>query len=472
MNTELDSFAVLILAAGRGARMHSGKPKVLQSLLEEPVVYYPLKAVQDAGLKHISAVVGYGGGQVEAYLEKEWPEAGVIWQREQLGTAHAVMAAREWWEKFKHVMVISGDVPLIQADTLSDLVDKHLRTDPKCSFISFLLDDPSGYGRVVRLADGGVRIIEDRDAIEEELAIHEINSGVYIFETESLSAVIEKIGRANTLGEYNITDAVALIGETEGDVNIVVSDDRSELLGVNTPNDLAVTAEILNRRIIGCHMRNGLKCMDPRTTWIGPRVSLEPDVFIEPGVQIWGKSSIASRVRIGAYSLLRDVTIGQGAVLFGPSVASDSVIGKDAVIGPFAVLRGKAEVDDSAKVGRFVEVKKSKIGTGSKVPHLSYIGDAVIGEGTNIGAGTVTCNYNGKNKNRTIIGDRCFVGSDTMFVAPVSMGDDAHTAAGSVVTKDVPPGALAISRPRQDNIANWSGRVTIEGKEKKDDEGN
>jgi bifunctional UDP-N-acetylglucosamine pyrophosphorylase/glucosamine-1-phosphate N-acetyltransferase len=472
MNTELNSFAVLILAAGRGARMHSGKPKVLQPLLEEPVVYYPLKAVEDAGLKNISLLVGFGGDQVEAYLEKEWPRVGVIWQREQMGTAHAVLAAQEWWKKFEHVMVISGDVPLIQANTLSDLVDKHLRATPQCSFISFLMDDPSGYSRVVRRADGAVRIIEDKDAVEEELAIREINSGVYIFDTESLSAVIEKIGRTNELGEYNITEAVALIGETEGDVNIVVCDDKSELLGVNTPNDLAVTAEVLNRRIIGRHMRNGLKCMDPRTTWIGPRVELEPDVFIEPGAQIWGKSSIASGVRVGAYSILRDVVIDSGAVILGPSVASHSHIGKNAEIGPFAVLRGEVEVCDSAKVGRFVELKKSRIGSGSKVPHLSYIGDAAIGEGTNIGAGTITCNYDGKNKNRTTIGDRCFVGSDTMFVAPVSMGDDAHTAAGSVVTKDVPACALAISRSRQDNIANWTSRVKIEGKEKKNNEEN
>ncbi|MDR1514550.1 MAG: bifunctional UDP-N-acetylglucosamine diphosphorylase/glucosamine-1-phosphate N-acetyltransferase GlmU [Synergistaceae bacterium] len=467
MNTELGSFAVLILAAGRGARMHSRKPKVLQPLLEEPVVYYPLKAVRDAGLKNISLLVGFGGEQVEAYLGKEWPQVGVIWQKEQLGTAHAVKAAQEWWRKFEHVMVLSGDVPLIQAGTLSDLVDKHLRAASQCSFISFLMDDPSGYSRVVRRADGAVRIIEDKDAVEEELAIHEINSGVYIFDTESLSAVIEKIGWANALGEYNITEAVALIGETEGDVNIVVCDDRSELLGVNTPNDLAATAEVLNRRIISWHMRNGLKCMDPRTTWVGPRVELGPDVFIEPGAQIWGKSAIASGVRIGAYSVLRDVTIDQDAVVLGPSVISNSHIGKNAEIGPFAALRGETEVCDSAKVGRFVEVKKSRIGTGSKVPHLSYIGDAVIGEETNIGAGTITCNYDGQNKHRTTIGARCFVGSDTMFVAPVSMGDEAHTAAGSVITKDVPEGALAISRARQDNVANWSGRVKIEGKEKK-----
>ena len=472
MSTESDSVAALILAAGRGVRMHSGKPKVLQSLLEEPVVYYPLKAVKDAGLKNIALVVGYGGEQVEAYLRKEWPGTGVIWQAEQLGTAHAVMAAAEWWKNYRHVMVVSGDVPLIQAATLRDFVDKHLRAKSESSFISYLTDDPSGHSRVVRLADGAVRIIEDKDAIEEELAIHEINSGIYIFETAPLSAVIKKICRSKALGEYNITDAVALIGETEGDVSIVVSEDRSELLGVNTPNDLAVTAEALNRRIISRHMRDGLKCMDPRSTWIGPQVKLEPDVFMEPGVQVWGKSVIASGARIGAYSILRDVVIGKDATVLGPSVVSDSSIGRNAEVGPFACLRGKARLSDGAKAGRFVEIKSSEIGAGAKVPHLSYIGDTEIGEGTNIGAGTITCNYDGRKKNRTKIGARCFVGSDTMFVAPVHMGDDASTAAGSVVTKDVPPGALAISRPRQDNVANWSSRVKIEREEKKDNEEN
>jgi bifunctional UDP-N-acetylglucosamine pyrophosphorylase/glucosamine-1-phosphate N-acetyltransferase len=309
MNVESESLGVLILAAGKGIRMHSDRPKILQSLLEEPVVYYPLKAVEDAGLKNIALLVGYKGELVEAYLEKEWPHVGVIWQKEQLGTGHAVKVAEEWWRRFKHVMVISGDVPQVKPDTLSDLVEKHLRTKPQCSFVSFLMDDPSGYGRVVRLADGVVRIIEDKDAVEEELSIHEINSGVYLFETDSLSAVIEKIGRNNILGEYNLTDAVTLIGETEGDVNIVVCEDRSELLGVNTPNDLAATAEVLNRSIVSGHMLNGLKCMDPRSTWIGPRVEIGADGFIEPGVQIWGDSRIASGVRVGAYSVLRNVRI-------------------------------------------------------------------------------------------------------------------------------------------------------------------
>ncbi|MDR1943221.1 MAG: bifunctional UDP-N-acetylglucosamine diphosphorylase/glucosamine-1-phosphate N-acetyltransferase GlmU [Synergistaceae bacterium] len=472
MKVETESLCVLILAAGKGVRMHSDRPKVLQPLLEEPVVYYPLKAVESAGLNNIALLVGHRGELVEAYLKKEWPDVDVVWQKDQLGTGHAVSVAEDWWKRFEHVMVISGDVPLVKASTLSDLVEKHLRIKPQCSFISFLRDDPSGYGRIVRLADGAVRIIEDRDAVEEELLIHEINSGVYVFETESLSAVIKKIGRNNTLGEYYLTDAVTLIGETEGDVNVVMCDDQFELLGVNTPNDLAVTAQALNMRIVSDHMLGGLKCMDPRSTWIGPRVEIAPDVFIEPGVQIWGKSHIASGARVGAYSTLRNVKIGGGSTVHGPSVVCDARIGDKAEVGPFAFIRGDAEIGDGAKVGRFVEIKKSVIGTDSKVPHLSYIGDAEIGEGTNIGAGTITCNYDGERKNRTTIGSGCLVGSDTMFVAPVSVGDNSATAAGSVITKDVPDRTLAIARSRQTNIDNWSLRKNVDDKASKGNEEN
>ncbi|MDR3321586.1 MAG: bifunctional UDP-N-acetylglucosamine diphosphorylase/glucosamine-1-phosphate N-acetyltransferase GlmU [Synergistaceae bacterium] len=472
MNVESASLGVLILAAGKGIRMHSEKPKVLQLLLEEPIVYYPLRAVEDAGIENIAVLVGHRGEMVDSYLRREWPEVQVIWQDEQLGTGHAVMVAEHWWKRFEHVLVISGDVPLVRSKTLGDLVEKHLRVKPQCSFISFLMDDPSGYGRVVRLADGAVRIIEDKDAVEEELLIQEINSGVYLFETGALSAVIRKLSRNNTLGEYNLTDAITMIGETEGDVDIVICDDQSELLGVNTPNDLAATAEVLNRRIVSWHMMNGLKCMDPRSTWIGPRVELEPDVFIEPGAQIWGKSRVSCGARVGAYSTLRNVNIGEGAVVYGPSVVSDTEIGRDVEIGPFACTRGEAEIMAGAKVGRFVEIKHGVIRNDAKVPHLSYIGDADVGERTNIGAGTVTCNYDGENKHRTIIGAGCFVGSDTMFVAPVSMGDNASTAAGSVITRDVPEGAIAIARARQTNIDNWSERKCIKRAGTQDDEEN
>jgi bifunctional UDP-N-acetylglucosamine pyrophosphorylase/glucosamine-1-phosphate N-acetyltransferase len=439
--------------------MHSDKPKVLQSLLDEPIVYYPLKAAVDAGLKKTAVLVGYRGELIKEYIDREWPDSDVVWQKEQLGTGHAVRAAEEWWSRFEHLMVLYGDVPLVKAKTLSDLVEKHLRLHPQCSFLSFMVDNPSGYGRVVRLADGGVRIVEERDAVEEELLIREINSGVYIFESEALSAVIRKLSCNNEHAEYHLTDAVHMIGETEGEVNVVVCEDRFELLGVNTPNELASMAEVLNRSIISGHMSRGLKCMDPRSTWIGPKVHIGEDVFIEPGAQIWGRSHIADGARIGAYSTLRNVKLGEGSIIYGPSVVSDSEIGGNSEIGPFAVLRGGAEIKDGVRAGRFVEIKNSVVGDGAKVPHLSYIGDAEIGEMTNIGAGTITCNYDGKQKNRTVIGSGCFVGSDTMFIAPVAMGDNASTGAGSVITKDVPEGAMAIARERrQINIENWFER--------------
>lgn len=468
MNDSSQSLGVLILAAGKGTRMHSDKPKVLQPLLEEPVVYYPLKALQDAGLKNIAVLVGHQGELVESYIRREWPDVEVVWQKEQLGTGHAVKVAEDWWRQFDHVMVLSGDVPLVRPETLSELVEKHSRFKPQCSFMSFLIDDPTGYGRIVRLADGGVRIIEHKDAVDEELLIQEINAGVYIFKSEALSVVVGQLERNNEQNEYYLTDAIPMIGETEGTVNVVICEDPYELLGVNTPKDLAATAEALNKRIVRKHMMGGLKCMDPRTTWIGPRVELEPDVFIEPGVQIWGKSRIENGTRIGAYSTLRNVTLGERTVVFGPSVIHDTIVGKCAEIGPFAFLRNRVEMKDGSKAGRFVEIKNSSLGEDAKVPHLSYVGDAEIGSGTNIGAGSITCNYDGKHKHRTVIGSGCFVGSDTMFVAPVEIGDNASTAAGSIVTKDVPDGALAIARSRQTNIDNWYDRKGITDNTAKD----
>jgi bifunctional UDP-N-acetylglucosamine pyrophosphorylase/glucosamine-1-phosphate N-acetyltransferase len=456
MNVETESVGVLILAAGKGIRMHSEKPKVLHSLLEEPLLYYPIKAAIDAGLRDIVALVGYGGEAVKEYLNAEWPAIDVIWQREQLGTGHAVMISEDWWRNFKHVMVIVGDVPLVTSESLSLLIRRHLTALPQCSFLSFMVEDASGYGRVVRLADGGVRIIEEHDALEEELLVHEINSGVYIFERDALLSVIRKIGRDNEQSEYYLTEAIHIIGDTEGDVNVIICEDGFELLGVNTSKDLARTARALNDKILGQHMGNGLKCMDPSSVWIGPRVEFGSDVIIEPGAQIWGKSRIGGGSRIGAYSTLRNVTMGENSVIVGPSVINDVTIGSGVEIGPFAYMRCGAEIKDDARIGRFVEIKNSSIGADSKVPHLSYIGDADIGDHTNIGAGSITCNYDGKDKHRTNIGSGCFVGSDTMFVAPVRVGDNSFTAAGSVVTKDVPQGALAVARTRQANIENWA----------------
>ncbi|MDR1472933.1 MAG: bifunctional UDP-N-acetylglucosamine diphosphorylase/glucosamine-1-phosphate N-acetyltransferase GlmU [Synergistaceae bacterium] len=461
MSENPQSLGVLVLAAGRGTRMRSDRPKVLQSLLEEPVIYYTLSAVRSAGLRNIAVLVGYRGEEVEEYIEGEWPGVEVIWQREQLGAGHAVKVAEDWWKRYDNVLVLSGDVPLVRPETLSSLVSRHLGSAPRCTLMSFMADDPSGYGRIERLADGGVRIVEEDEAQEEELLIQEINAGVYLFDTEALSVVINEI--SNDEHEYYITDAVQLIGETEGDVSVIICDDKYELLGVNTPNDLAVTAKVLNKRIVRGHMLNGLKCMDPASAWIGPMVEFGRDVFVEPGAQIWGRSSLSDGSRIGAHSTLRNVTLGACARVIGPSVISDAVIGDGAEIGPFAFMRDGVSLGAGAKIGRFVEIKNSVLGDSAKVPHLSYIGDASVGKRTNVGAGTVTCNYDGVVKNRTEIGEDCFIGSDTMFVAPVSMGDGSSTAAGSVITKDIPDGALAIARQRQTNIDNWRQRKSIAG---------
>ena len=459
-------MGVLILAAGKGTRMHSDKPKVLQPLLEEPVVYYPINAALEAGLSNIAVLVGHQGELAESYIREEWPDVEVIWQHEQLGTGHAVKMAAEWWKKFDSLLVLSGDVPLVRPETLSDLVEKHNASDMQCSMMSFMAENPYGYGRIVRLADGGVRITEHKDATSEELLIREINAGVYIFNTRALSKVIGKLKQNNEQREYYLTDTVTLIGDTEGEVNVVICDDSAELLGINTPMDLALASHKLNERIVSRHMAAGVKCMDPASTWIGPRVVFAPDVFIEPGVRIWGDSKIGDRTRIGAYSSLRNSELGDGSVILGPSVIEDSSIGQDSEIGPFAFIRNHAEIKDHVRVGRFVEIKHSTIEDGAKTPHLSYIGDAVVGQGTNIGAGTITCNYDGRSKHRTEIGADCFVGSSTMFVAPVTIGSNATTAAGSVITKDVPDGALAVGRARQTNIEGWHERKNASGKAK------
>jgi len=471
MSNQPQSMGILILAAGRGVRMHSAKPKVLQSILEEPMVYYPLRAARDAGFENIAVLVGYEGELVEEYIKREWPGVEVIWQHEQLGTGHAVKSAEHWWKKFDDLLVLSGDVPMVRSESLSEMVGIFRSSCLGAAMLSFVADDPSGYGRVVRLADGGVRIIEESDASVDELRTREINYGVYLFNTSALSAIINQLTNYNSLGEYKITEAFQLIDETESDVCVITCKDPTEFVGVNTPNELAMASGELKKRILDEHMKNGLKCMDPQTTWIGPRVVTEPDVILEPGVQIWGKSHISDGCRVGAWSTLRGVRMEADSKVLGLSVISDAVIGEGGEAGPFAFIRGNAVMKAGAKVGRFVEVKNSTLGEGVKALHLSYIGDTIIGRGTNIGAGTVTCNYDGVKKNTTIIGEDCFVGSDTMFVAPVSIGDRAITGAGSVITKDIPDDALGIARGRQANLKDWSARKSLGAKQKRGEEG-
>lgn len=451
------TFCVLVLAAGKGTRMHSNTPKVLQKILEEPILYYPLTVASRIDGADVGAVVGSGGAQVEKWLSSEFPGTEIIWQEEQLGTGHAVKLAANWWKDYKNVMVLSGDTPLITGETLKKFMQAHMESESLCSVLSFDAHDPDGYGRVLR--DGErVRIVEHKDAAPAERQCREVNSGLYVFCTESLSGALDSLNRENNQKEYYLPDALGIISENGGKVCAVKTERGDELLGINDPAQLAEAAAIMQKRILDGLMRRGVRCMDPQTTWIGPKAVIGSDVTVEPGVQIWGSSRVGNCSRIGSFSVLQNAVIGDNVTVTGSVRISDSTVGKGSTIGPFVYIRENTVLEEEVSVGRFVEIKKSRVGKGSKVPHLSYIGDTVIGKGTNIGAGTITCNYDGVKKHGTIIGDNCFVGSDTILVAPVTLGNDSATGAGSVITSDVPEGALGIGRARQRNIVAWKAR--------------
>ncbi|MDD4160529.1 MAG: bifunctional UDP-N-acetylglucosamine diphosphorylase/glucosamine-1-phosphate N-acetyltransferase GlmU [Synergistaceae bacterium] len=453
-------FCVLILAAGKGTRMRSKTPKVLHKIMEEPLLYYPLSELRSAGFNDISVMVGFSGERVEEWTREQFPEVNVLWQREQLGTGHAAKLAQEWWKDFKNVVIIPGDTPLIKAETLRKFIDVHIGKNNKCSFLSFDLSDPAGYGRVIR--DGlSVRIVEHKDATADERKCREVNSGMYVFDTTALSDVIDHLNCMNSQKEYYLPDAVALIEKNSGRTDAVKASDPAEFLGINDPNQLADAAAVMKKRILDKWMGMGVRCSDPLSTWIGPRVSLGEDIEIQPNVQLWGDTSVGRQCSIGSYTVIQDSVIEDNVEIIGSVRVKKSRIGQNSVIGPFVYIRDEAELHNDVHVGRFVEIKKSTIRRGAKVPHLSYVGDADIGERTNIGAGTITCNYDGEKKNFTKIGSNCFVGSDTMFIAPVTIGDNAVTAAGSVITQDIPEGALGVARAKQKNIEGWSSRRKI-----------
>lgn len=451
------TFCALILAAGKGTRMYSGTPKVLHKILEEPMLYYPLSAIGKTDITGVGVVVGSGGEIVEQWLSAEFPKAKPIWQREQLGTGHAVKLAQEWWKNYDNVMILPGDTPMITSETLNNLASRHISNKNQCSVLSFDIQNPTGYGRVIRYGLS-LRIVEHGDATVEEAKCCEVNSGIYVFETKKLSSVIDRLECGNKQKEYYLPDVLRFFSEGGGKVDAIKSDSADELLGINNPKQLAEVTAIMRQRILDDFMLRGVKCMDPRTTWIGPKAIIGSDVTLEPDVQIWGDSAVGSDSRIGSFTVLRNAKLAEKVTIVGSVRITDSEIGAGSSVGPFVFIRDGAVLSNDVHVGRFVEIKKSHIDRGSKVPHLSYVGDAKIGRHTNIGAGTITCNYDGEKKHETIIGDNCFVGSDTIFVAPVRLEDNSTTGAGSVIIHDVPEGALAVSRARQRNIEGWKAR--------------
>jgi bifunctional UDP-N-acetylglucosamine pyrophosphorylase / glucosamine-1-phosphate N-acetyltransferase len=447
--------AAIVLAAGEGTRMRSSIPKVAHEILGVPIIRYVIDAVRSAGVERVVTVVGHGADTVTALI----PDTATVVQDEQLGTGHAVgCAASALADLDGPVMVLSGDAPLVRAETLTGLLAAWRGTSSACVLLTTRFPNPVGYGRIVRDFAGHVSgIVEQKDLAPEQLSIAECNVGVYCFDARALFAALERIEPANAQGEYYLTDAVGLLYADGLGVDALVLDDADESHGINTRVQLAAASRLLQRRINERHMLAGVTMTDPDLVWVGPAVTIGRDVVLEPMTVLSGATSVADGARLGPSTRVSDSIVGAGAVV-EQSVVREATIGERASVGPNAFLRPGTVLGAGAKVGSFVEVKNTSIGEGSKVPHLSYIGDATIGKGVNIGAGSITCNYDGREKHATVIGDDAFIGSDTMLVAPVEIGEGAMTGAGSAIAKDVPPGALGIERSSQRNIDGWADR--------------
>ena len=445
----------IVLAAGEGTRMKSQTPKVLHQIAGRSLLGHVLNALDALNPKSIRVVVGSGSAEVETHLSQIAPDAKPIFQAERNGTGHAVRIAIEGFKGDGLTLILAGDTPMLSAATLQEFVKAHKDGKYSASVLTAEHPDPTGYGRIIRGDDNLLlKIVEERDATDDQKLIFEVNSGVYLFDFSALSESISKLKQNNSQGELYLTDVIEIIRGSGGKVAAILCEDFTETLGVNDRIQLAEAAAILRDRVAERHMRNGVTILDPGSTWIDDTVTIAPDVTILPGSAILGSTAIASGAVIGPRTTLQDCAVNSGAVI-KESNCTGSEIGENATVGPFTFLRAGTILANESKAGAFVEIKNSQVGTGSKVPHLSYVGDASIGEGTNIGAATVFVNYDGVEKHRTEIGDHVRIGSDTMLVAPISVGDGAYTAAGSVITEDVPPGAIGVGRAKQRNVLGW-----------------
>ncbi|HHW06856.1 MAG TPA: bifunctional UDP-N-acetylglucosamine diphosphorylase/glucosamine-1-phosphate N-acetyltransferase GlmU [Clostridia bacterium] len=448
--------AAVILAAGKGKRMHSRRPKVLHLLAGKPLVRYVVDAAQKAGVSQVVLVIGHGGEEVKAALGEGFDYA---WQREQLGTGHAVMQAMDALAPdVEQVVVLSGDVPLLTGTTIQALLDEFVKTAAKGAVLTACLADPTGYGRIIR-HDGNLveRIVEHGDASPEELAIQEINSGIYCFDRAVLAECLQFLKPDNVQGEYYLTDVVQVMRSRDLPVVAYRVQDSREIMGINNRVQLAEAESIMRQQINTRLMLAGVTMLDPVTTYIEAGVEVGPDTVIHPFTILRGKTRIGRGCTIGPQVNMLDTVVGD-EVEIRYTVTEEAQIGDQAKIGPFAYLRPGTVLGRGVKVGDFVEIKKSMIDEGSKVPHLTYIGDAVIGKSVNVGAGTITCNYDGKAKHQTVIEDGAFIGSNSNLVAPIKIGANAYVAAGSTLTADVPAESLAVARERQRNIPDWHNK--------------
>ena len=450
------SLAIVVLAAGQGTRMKSSTPKVLHRLGGRPLLGHVLRSAESLGAELVRVVVRHDRDRIVEALA-DYPGALPVDQDDIPGTGRAAQVGLEALpaDFDGDVLILSGDVPLIEVATFRSMLDEHRARGADATLLGAELPDPRGYGRVLRGADGMVeRIVEEKDATAEEAAVTEINPGVYVFRARPLRDALARVGTENAQGEMYLTDVVGILRRDGGTIAGVTAPDAAAALGVNDRVQLAEAARILNQRVVRRWQLNGATIQDPATTWIDDTATLAPDVTVLPNTHILGATTVATGATLGPDTSLLDTEVGENATVRRSDVTL-AVIGANASVGPWAYLRAGAELADGAKAGTFVEIKNSQVGAGSKVPHLSYVGDAEIGEGVNLGAGAITANYDDIAKHRTVVEDHVHTGSHTVMIAPVTLGAGAKTGAGAVVRKDVPPGALAMSVAPQRNLPGW-----------------
>jgi bifunctional UDP-N-acetylglucosamine pyrophosphorylase/glucosamine-1-phosphate N-acetyltransferase len=450
-----NNFVAVVLAAGKGTRLKSSQAKVLHRAGGRTLIENVVRACKGTGAKQVCVVVGFQADEVAAVVAPFGVKTAL--QHPQRGTGHALLTARRAMGGAKHALVVPGDAPLVRAETLKGLVREHIESGAAATLLTAVLGDPTGYGRVVRRDEKRVAaIVEQSQLTGDQAEINEVNSSIYCFDLGKLWPVMARLKPDNAHHELYLTDAIRLLADGGETVIARIAPDAAEILGCNTRAELAEVDRTFRRRAAEGLMAAGVAIQFPETVVIDPDVTAGPDTEIEAGVQLLGRTRVGANCRIGAGSILSDMTLGDSVIVRPYCVLRASRIAAGADVGPFAHFRHDVELGEDAHVGNFVEAKKAVLGRGAKAGHLSYLGDARIGEGTNIGAGTITCNYDGARKNQTTIGKRVFIGSDTALVAPVRVGDGAYVGAGSVITMNVPPDALAIARGLQKNIPGWA----------------
>ncbi|MDT8316607.1 MAG: bifunctional UDP-N-acetylglucosamine diphosphorylase/glucosamine-1-phosphate N-acetyltransferase GlmU [bacterium] len=460
------SFSTIILAAGKGTRMKSSLPKVLHAVCGRPMIDYPLIEAKKAGTKEIIVVIGHGAEAVKASLKEEGQLSFII-QEEQLGTGHAVkITENAIKDKDLPIVILCGDAPLIRSSTISRLVSSHIENRNVVTVLTADMDRPAGYGRIIKDGSEIRKIVEEKDATYEEKCISEVNSGVYCVDGRFLFEALKKVGSNNAQGEYYLTDIIAICGDSKLKVSSSRLVDSGEILGINSRKDLAEANRLMRERITDRLMEGGVSILDPDNTYIDSGVEIGSDAIIYPQARLEGSTFIGNGCIIETGTQIKDSKIGDDSHIKPYCVISESVLEGQTTVGPFAHIRPHSHIKRKAKVGNFVEIKKSVIDEGSKVNHLSYIGDSEIGRDVNIGAGTITCNYDGYNKFKTTIEDGAFIGSGSNLVAPVTVGKGAIIGAGSTITKTVAQDSLALTRADQRAVKDWAKKKREKAMEK------